>query len=408
MSAGHSSSSAGSSSASISRHMPFTRKQSMTEASGSKSAINGGSLRSTFLNTRGSDSESERDYGGAERREMKISNPVLISRSDGGRRCIPISSFPKFTCPKSPTNPPSATLSSPRSENPLGSNAPLSPLRSHPVLPLGEVLARSREPSPLRNPILDLPLPPLPVEAIEEEDENEDSELDSPDREFSAPTALKPAPPRKQSPDETVASAPLSPDTDVTSHPSLRPEPLCIRGKASWMDQEPQSRFSVYSNSTADYSPTANTINSPTSACLSSTGDSSVPNSPYGLPTPFGSEIAEEDSTNVREIVQSPIGDNGRDSALSALRIGTGDSRRKAACFGLPAFQGYSLPEEENSSQATLRKIATLGVVQETSRMTFGPPADNKFLQSLNESGQGLSALEELLNDLGYLGDSIL
>jgi hypothetical protein len=251
-------------------------------------------------------------------------------------------------------------------------------------------------------------LPPLPVEVIEEEDENEDFDLDSPDKEFFSPTALKPAPPRKQSLKEAGPSKLLSPDTVFTRHPSLRPEPLRIRGKASWMDEEPQSHFSIYSNSTADYSPTANTINSPTSACFSSTGDSSIPNSPYELPTPFGSEIAEEDSTNVRSIVQSPVGDNDQDFAFGALRIDTGDSKRKAACFGLPAFQGYSLPEEENSSQATLRKIATLGVVQETSRMTFGQPADEKFLQSLSESGQGLSTLEELLNDLGYLGDSIL
>ncbi|KAI9779527.1 MAG: hypothetical protein M1839_007335 [Geoglossum umbratile] len=407
-SAGQSSPVSSSSASSISRHMPFSRKRSMTDSNGPKTASHSGSLRSTFLNTRGSDSESERDYGGAEKREMKIGNPVLISRSDEGRHCIPIPSLSRIASPASPASTLPGALLSPRSENPLGSNMPLSPLRSHPVLPRGDVLARSREPSPLRNPTLDLPLPPIPVEVIEEEDENDDFDLESPEREFVTPTALKPAPPRKQSFNETTPLETLIPDTEFARHPSLRPEPLHIRGRASWMDREPQSHFSIYSNSTADYSPTANTINSPTSACFSSTGDSSAPNSPHELSTPSGSEVAEEDSMDMRDVIQSPVGDNDQDFAFGALRIDTSDSKRNAACFGFSAFQGYSLPEGENGSQATLRKIATLGVVQKASRMTFGPPADGKFLQSLSESGQGLSTLEELLNDMGYLGDSIL
>jgi hypothetical protein len=341
---------------------------------------------------------------------MKISNPVLISRSDEGRHCIPISVLSRTPSPISPISALSRTT---HSGNPPDTLAPTSPLRFHPVLPSGEVSpvrVTPREPSPPRNPALDFPLPPLPVEIIVEEDENVDFNLDpqiSQESEFVVPTVLKPPPPRKRPSNDAAPSECLSPNSPNTSFvhqadPNL--EPLPIREKSPAMDQEPQSRFSVYSNSTAAYSPSsANTIDSPASACFSSTnGDSSVPDSPYELPTPYGSEIAEEDSADHRSL---PINDSDQDLAFGGLRIDTGDSRRNAACFGFPAFQGYSLPEEENSSQATLRKTATL---QEASRATFGPSAEGKFLQSLSESGQGLSALDELLNELGYLGDSIL
>jgi hypothetical protein len=256
----------------------------------------------------------------------------------------------------------------------------------------------------LRNPALDLPLPPLPVEIIVEEDENEDFNLDfqaSPEPEFVIPTALKPPPRRKPSVNEAVSSNRLSPSI---------PEPLRIREKIPRMDQEPQSRFSVYSNSTAPYSPSSiYTFNSPTSACFSSVnGDSSVPDSPCELSTPFGSDIAEGELADMHDKCRQPTDDEDQEYSFGGLRIDTGDSKRKAACFGFPTFQGYSLPEEENGSQDTLRKTATLGVIQEASRATFGPSANGKFLHSLGDSEQGLSTLEELLNDLGYLGDSIL
>ncbi|KAH0541528.1 hypothetical protein FGG08_004003 [Glutinoglossum americanum] len=400
------------------RNSPFTRKRSVTDSGAMKSFSRTNSLRAAFLNTRGSDNESERDYGG-ETRDLKIGNPVLISRSDEGRHCIPISAFSRTPSPTSPASVLPQTHSPIRSGNPTETRPPKSPLRFHPVVPsvdVSPVRATSRDLSPSRNPILDLPLPPLPVEIIVEEDENEDFDLDfqaSPEPEYVIPTALKPPPPRKPSFNEDSSSECLSPNIpDMTfgHHTALKPEPLHIRERIPRMDQEPRSHFSIYSNSSAAYSPSsANTLNSPMSAYFSSiNGDSSVPDSPCELPTPFGSEFAEEDLTDMRNTSRRLVDDNDQELALGGLRINTGDSKRKAACFGFPTFKGYSLPEEENSSQDTLRKTATLGVSQETSRTTFGPAGDGEFLQSLSESEQGLSTLEELLNDLGYLGDSII
>ncbi|KAH0547957.1 hypothetical protein GP486_008302, partial [Trichoglossum hirsutum] len=376
---GHSSPTSVSSTSSRTRHLPFSRKRSVTDSGGLKSPNRNNSLRATFFNARDSDSEGERDSGGSDIREMKISNPVLISRSDEGRHCIPISVLSRTP---SPTSPVGALTRVAHSGNPSDTRPPTSPLRFHPVLPSGEaspVRVTPREPSPLRNPALDVPLPPLPVEIIVEEDENVDFNLDlrkSQESGFIAPTILKPPPPRKRLfKDATFSTSPecpspSSPGTTSVRQAALRPEPLHLREKYPTMDQEPQSRFSVYSNSTAAYSP--NTINSPASACFSSTnGDSSVPDSPYELPTPYGSEFAVEDSTDMRdESRPPPVDDKDQDYSFGGLRINTGDSKRKAACFGFPAFQGYSLPVEENSSQATLRKTATL---QDASRATFGP-----------------------------------
>ena len=68
-------------------------------------------------------------------------------------------------------------------------------------------------------------------------------------------------------------------------------------------------------------------------------------------------------------------------------------------------FKGYSLPDGEYASELTLRKQTPIEALHgPASRTTFGGA------EAFEETGEarGLSALEELLNDMGYLGDVIV
>ncbi|KAF2737223.1 hypothetical protein EJ04DRAFT_488643 [Polyplosphaeria fusca] len=66
--------------------------------------------------------------------------------------------------------------------------------------------------------------------------------------------------------------------------------------------------------------------------------------------------------------------------------------RRQAACFGFSGFQGYSLPEDDSTSQATITKATTLGE----------PSIESQDRLS------SVSQLDKLMNDFGYLGDSVV
>ncbi|KAL8836938.1 MAG: hypothetical protein Q9170_002738 [Blastenia crenularia] len=70
-----------------------------------------------------------------------------------------------------------------------------------------------------------------------------------------------------------------------------------------------------------------------------------------------------------------------------------------------PGFQGYSLPEPEYSSTATVRKPASANVTsnQELSK-------DDRFVHSWNDApAEGYATnLDELVDDLGYLGQVIV
>jgi hypothetical protein len=68
------------------------------------------------------------------------------------------------------------------------------------------------------------------------------------------------------------------------------------------------------------------------------------------------------------------------------------------------AFTGYSLPEDQYSSEQTLQKDASY--TQITPRTTFGG-APNISSRAETDLGN-MSALEELLSEVGYLGDFIV
>lgn len=65
--------------------------------------------------------------------------------------------------------------------------------------------------------------------------------------------------------------------------------------------------------------------------------------------------------------------------------------RRQAACFGLSGFQGYSLPEDEAASQATITKASL-------------------HTEPTIESGHATSAsqLDKLMDDFGFLGEAVI
>lgn len=69
-------------------------------------------------------------------------------------------------------------------------------------------------------------------------------------------------------------------------------------------------------------------------------------------------------------------------------------------------FNGYSLPDGEYASEQTLRKESPLSPLTQTaSRTTFG--AAPLFSPHGNDVAS-MSALEQLLDEMGYLGDVIV
>jgi hypothetical protein len=103
------------------------------------------------------------------------------------------------------------------------------------------------------------------------------------------------------------------------------------------------------------------------------------------------------------------MSDNNDDEDLTA-DIGSGDEFTYSPVLAESpsrSFTGYSLPDGDYDSQQTLRKDTPLdSLARATSRTTFGaaptfPPSPT------NEVGQ-ITALEQLLSEMGYLGDVII
>lgn len=69
-------------------------------------------------------------------------------------------------------------------------------------------------------------------------------------------------------------------------------------------------------------------------------------------------------------------------------------------------FSGYSLPEGDYDSEHTLRKQTPLSPLTATAtRTTFGAPA---FAPVTTADIESMSALEQLMSEMGYLGDVIV
>jgi hypothetical protein len=137
------------------------------------------------------------------------------------------------------------------------------------------------------------------------------------------------------------------------------------------MDLEPRSHFSTSTMST--------TMSSPTQSQFE-----------------FGSSPSLSDSLDDVDLTADTEGSG--DEFMHTLRPQT------RAGMG---FHGYSLPDGDYASEQTLRKETPVGGLSGTlaSRTTFGGAA---AFESQSEDVENLSALEQLLNELGYLGGVIV
>ncbi|KAF4535592.1 uncharacterized protein LTHEOB_2584 [Lasiodiplodia theobromae] len=90
-------------------------------------------------------------------------------------------------------------------------------------------------------------------------------------------------------------------------------------------------------------------------------------------------------------------------SATSPGLLPTISHTRTNSWFSNSGFQGYSLPEDEYSSQATLTKIST----QATMVMSEPPPLSVRRHSTLRVNSE-LESMDELLNDFSYLGEAVI
>jgi hypothetical protein len=147
----------------------------------------------------------------------------------------------------------------------------------------------------------------------------------------------------------------------------LMPPPLRLRSVVSAADL-PRSHFSISTIST--------TITSPTDSSFSS--------------------IGEEDSNEDEDLTAD---------------MGSGDEFTYSPVLSetpAPGFNAYSLPEDQYASEQTLTKDDSplSQLTQTASRATFG--ASPPFLPNPVPDAESMSTLEQLLHQVGYLGDVIV
>ena len=75
------------------------------------------------------------------------------------------------------------------------------------------------------------------------------------------------------------------------------------------------------------------------------------------------------------------------------IQQSTTGSRRQAACFGLSGFQGYSLPEDDTTSQVTITKTNS---------------APSELTITSQERGSSITQLEKLMDEFGFMGEAVL
>jgi hypothetical protein len=243
---------------------------------------------------------------------------------------------------------------------------------------------RSREPSPLRQFVAQEPstynsLVLVIPDEIEEEDAEDDDNFASQVKRISLNdkgilTPLAPPPSGIRFPASVPTSGANTPiDTSKPLpmlpeqlHLALTPPPLRLRDPVTAADM-PRSHFSTSTIST--------TLTSPTDSHF---GFSETPS----------------------------IADSNDDEDLSA-DIGSGDESAYSPVKDVEScFNGYSLPDSDYNSQQSFRKeIPLSAMTQVASRATFGGAAP--VVPTSETDVKNLSALEELLNEMGFLGDAI-
>jgi hypothetical protein len=246
--------------------------------------------------------------------------------------------------------------------------SPQSPKRSH-----------SGEPSPFRqlvtretNTYNIIPLV-IPDEIAEEaeDDDNFASQLNRislNDRGILTQLSPPPQRVRSQSPRVRTATSTSKP-LPLLPEETLVPPPLRLRAAVSAAEL-PRSHFSVSTVSTTISSPTDSHFNFSEAPSFSDSYDEDD----------FSADIGSGD-----EFTYSPVIDE----------------------TPLSGFSGYSLPDDQYASEHTLRKEASLSqLTKSATRSTFGGAA--AFPVGSGPDAGNMSALEELMNDMGYLGGVIV
>ena len=248
------------------------------------------------------------------------------------------------------------------------------------VSPQSGKRSHSRDPSPLRRALdanaynaTTLTIPDEIAEEAEDDDNfaNQLNRISLSEKFLSTP--LAPPPSRVRSPAARVrtSSGTSKPLPQLPEETPLTPPPLHIRSVVS-VAELPRSHFSTSTISTTFASPTDSHYSFSETQSISDTPDDED----------FTADISSGD-----EFAYSPVFiDN------------------PARCFS-----GYSLPDGDYSSEQTLRKEMPLSQLTSTvSRRTFGAAASNVFSPSPSGEVGEPSALEQFLNEMGYLGDVII
>lgn len=130
--------------------------------------------------------------------------------------------------------------------------------------------------------------------------------------------------------------------------------------------------------------------------------------SPYHLPQPGTPSISEFGDDNfVSEYkLQDPEPNIEPDKlSLDRLHLGSSANVHDAA---YPGFQGYSLPKTEYESALTLRKLPSNPLTADC-ESPFKNQGSKDLIHSWNDDGHHrISQLNELVDDLGYLGELII
>lgn len=93
---------------------------------------------------------------------------------------------------------------------------------------------------------------------------------------------------------------------------------------------------------------------------------------------------------------------------LQDARIGSTANLYDTKYAELEGFQGYSLAETEQASALTLRKFPS-STLESCRGSPFGKQGSKDLVRSWNDGSEHrITALEELVDDLGYLGDIII
>lgn len=424
--------------------LSYARKTSIARVSRSLSPKRGSMSRAALRRFRaplsaGAASEADRGRRTSVRvdRKVQIGEPVLISRTDKARRCIPL----REAQPESPSR--LSSFSVPPVEERVSEQSHI----AEPRISRGDVCvsqntyscSKSRETSSLRNSVR------CEEVAVRSGDHRSQEEAKDFDIDNTICPALLEAPSDRLSQAAhctslefptnlprlaTVEDAPAIqasvtgsetaiqksatvPNMNISD--KLKPPSLL---KNAERPQLLRSHFSAWSNNTIALSPTSpDTVDDHTSPSLTSATDTSGdPLSPYRLffqvdpPTSpeldglFDTKPGYQTPPPTHPTSHSAAGnDNHSPNGLHISMV----EPTPYLDHNTRTFQSYSLPSQEHGSNLTLHKTPTPAAVPEPS--VDSHDRSTGLVNSWNDgSAYRLTATEELLEDLAYLGGMIV